>query len=101
MDEETLYNLRSKLVKRKREEGKMRVAIKRVFGPLLEIDVTSSTTVGEIKERIHGLLNVPTSIFYLKFQEVHMEQADEDKALTSFGVRDGSTLHMMLRLKGD
>ncbi len=76
----------------------MQIIVKTLQGNSIAIDVeTLDTTVSEIKRQIHMRENIPVNDIRLIYSG---RTLSDDNQLSDAGIKDGSTLHMVLNLKG-
>jgi len=75
----------------------MQIKVKTLTGKEIEVAIESTDLVGRIKERLEELEGIPPAQQRLIFGGKQM--ADE-KAVSEYGVEGGSTIHLVLALRG-
>jgi len=75
----------------------MQVFAKTLTGKQVTLDVGASDTTEVVKAKVEGKLGVPAVFQRLLFEG---KQLGDGRAVSSYGVRQHSTLHLVLRLRG-
>ena len=75
----------------------VQVFVKTLTGKTVTLDVGASDTVELVKATVEGKLGVPAVVQRLLFEG---KQLEDGRAVSSYGVRQHSTLHLVLRLRG-
>eukprot|EP00039_Didymoeca_costata_P018669 m.334483 g.334483 ORF g.334483 m.334483 type:complete len:79 (+) comp17360_c0_seq1:143-379(+) len=75
----------------------MQIKVKTLTGKVIAIDIEPTDTVKRIKERVEEKQGIPPEQQRLIFQG---KQMGDDKTAESFKIVGGSTLHLVLALRG-
>ena len=75
----------------------MQVFVKALAGKTVTLDVDASDATEDVKAKVGGELGVPAVFQRLLFEG---KQLEDGRAVSSYGVRQHSTLHLVLRLRG-
>jgi ubiquitin-large subunit ribosomal protein L40e len=78
-------------------QGRIQVFIKTLTGLTIAFDVASSDTVRTLKQKISDRQGVPVSQQRLVFSA---KQLADDKTMSDYGIRDSSTIHLIMRMLG-
>lgn len=76
----------------------MQIFIKTLEGKKITLEVESSDSVANLKDRIYHKEGTPISQQYLIFASQKLE---DHKKLMHYNIQNQSTLHMILNLRGD
>ena len=76
----------------------MQIFIKTLTGDTVTLDAEVSDTISRVKAMIRVRKGVPTDLQRLSFMG---KQLEDDETLSDCSIRKESTLHLMLRLRGD
>ena len=75
----------------------MQIFVKTLSGKTITIEVTASTSVSELQQKIEDKEGVPVAIQRLIFGG---KQMADDKSAGHYNVEGGSVLHLVLALRG-
>jgi len=75
----------------------MLVKVRTLTGREIELDIEPDYTVSKIKERVEEKEGIPPMQQRLIF---HGKQMADDKTAEEYGLEGGSTLHLVLALRG-
>ena len=75
----------------------MQVFVKTLAGKTVTLDVGASDTTEVVNAKVESKLGVPAVFQRLLFEG---KQLEDGRAVSSYGVRQHSTLHLVLRLRG-
>ena len=75
----------------------MQILVKTVTGKTVTISTTSNATIGELKRAIEYKMGIPWTAFRLLFGG---RQLDDDKTVGYYNIERGSTVHLVLFLRG-
>lgn len=78
-------------------QDKLEVYVKTLTGKTVTLAVTSSNTVAELKEMIQDKEGIPPDQQRFVFAG---KQLEDDRMISEYHVRNASTLHLILRLRG-
>ena len=73
------------------------LVVRTLTGETETLEVTNSSTVQSLKERIHDNTGIPTDQQKLIFSGSVL---DENRLLKEYSVSPGDTVHLVLRLRG-
>eukprot|EP01124_Arcella_intermedia_P021405 TRINITY_DN2998_c0_g1_i11.p1 TRINITY_DN2998_c0_g1~~TRINITY_DN2998_c0_g1_i11.p1 ORF type:complete len:766 (-),score=220.14 TRINITY_DN2998_c0_g1_i11:829-3126(-) len=92
----SIYNEESK--EKKERERKLQLFCKTLTGKLLTCDIAYDATVYDFKQIIQDKEGTPADQIRLVFAG---KQLEDDRFLSDYNIQNGSTIHMVLRLRGD
>ncbi|GMH46130.1 hypothetical protein BSKO_14094 [Bryopsis sp. KO-2023] len=81
----------------KKPHHSMYVYVKNLTGKTLEVSCDKGTTIGEIKDEIRDRERIPPDQQRLIFAG---EQLEDAKSLADYNIRNESTIHVVVRLRG-
>lgn len=78
-------------------EGKLNIKIKHMSDKPLEVEVTKDMTVAQVKDKIAGLINVPSGEQKL----IHKGKILKDEDKVGDSMEEGSTIHAVIPIDAD
>ncbi len=75
----------------------MQLLIKTLTGKTITVDVNEDDTVETLKQRINEKEGIPVDQQRLIFGG---KQISEERTMSDYGVTNGATMHLVLRLRG-
>ncbi|CAG8450309.1 12655_t:CDS:2 [Acaulospora morrowiae] len=75
----------------------MQIIVKNITGKCIEIEVEACDTILSVKHKIQEKEGIEPKHQRLIFKE---KQLEESKMLSEYDIRNGSTVHLVLRLRG-
>lgn len=80
-----------------RLRGGMQLLVKTLAGKTITVDAEEGDTVDQLKQKLNEKEGIPVDQQRLIFGGKQMES---DRTLTDYGVTNGATMHLVLRLRG-
>lgn len=77
--------------------GQKQIFIKTLQGKTMTIDVSDDDTIESIKEKIFEKEGIPIEQQRLVFNG---KQLEDNQTINGYGIDDGSSIHLVLRLRG-
>ncbi|GFH44890.1 ubiquitin-domain-containing protein [Chaetoceros tenuissimus] len=90
-------NLYGKCIDIHHIKEKFEVKIKTLYGKTITLSCDTSMTVFDLKKEIHDKEGIPPDQQRLMFDG---SQLEEDRFLSDYGIGEGCTIHIVLRLRG-
>jgi len=78
------------------EEEMIHISVKFINGKSLNISVTDSTRIINVKNFIHDQHGLPTSDQRLMHEKIEL---DDNKTISDYNIKDGSTFYCLIRIK--
>lgn len=75
----------------------MQLFVKTLTGKTITVDVNEGDTIETLKQKINEKEGIPTDQQRLIFSGKQME---DERTLSDYGVTNGATMHLVLRLRG-
>jgi hypothetical protein len=81
----------------KADDGKIQFFVKTLSGKTIVVEQTPDMTIEDVKKFIASTEQIPVEQQRLIF---HGKNLEDDHKLSDYAVQHGSTLHLVLRLRG-
>jgi ubiquitin C len=79
--------------------GGMQLCVKTLSGKTIALDVMASDTIKYVKEKFEEKEGIPSDQLRFIFPSARIGLEDHRK-LTDYGIRDGSTLYLVIKMRG-
>lgn len=76
------------------------ITVKTLVGKVMHHSILRSSTILDLKKRIHDMEGVPTEVQIIIFKRIQLEDFRGFRTLRSYGIKEGSELNIIHNLRG-